>query len=152
MDEAAFITATRFSRQKVVTVCSDRIDFKVPIPAGTIIEWIGNVSPAGNTSLKIKVDIFIEQMSADERQKAISREFSFVALTTRRGLSNLSALTHQRTPICTVHKADTQKLTLQKSLPCSHTSGTHPTFVDTCVPLTHPNEGGRTTWVGHYTG
>ena len=80
MDEAAFITATRFSRQKVVTVCSDRIDFKVPIPAGTIIEWIGKVSHVGNTSLKIKVDIFIEQMYTDERQKAISGEFTFVAI------------------------------------------------------------------------
>ncbi|HKO82793.1 MAG TPA: hotdog domain-containing protein [Chitinophagaceae bacterium] len=28
MDEVAFITATRFSRQRVVTICSDRIDFK----------------------------------------------------------------------------------------------------------------------------
>lgn len=27
MDEAAFITATRFSRQRMVTVSSDRIDF-----------------------------------------------------------------------------------------------------------------------------
>ena len=80
MNEAAFITATRFSRQKVVTVCSDRIDFKVPIPAGTIIVWIGKVSHVGNTSLKIKVDIFIEQMYTDERQKAISGEFTFVAI------------------------------------------------------------------------
>ena len=80
MDEAAFITATRFSRQKVVTVCSDRIDFKVPIPAGTIIEWIGKVSHVGITSLKIKVDIFIEQMYTDERQKPISGEFTFVAI------------------------------------------------------------------------
>ena len=38
MDEVAFITATRFSRQKMVTVSSDRIDFKRPIPHGTIIE------------------------------------------------------------------------------------------------------------------
>lgn len=28
MDEVAFITATRFSRQRMVTVSSDRIDFK----------------------------------------------------------------------------------------------------------------------------
>ncbi|MEO6729821.1 MAG: acyl-CoA thioesterase [Ferruginibacter sp.] len=32
MDEVAVITATRFSRQKMVTVSSDRIDFKKPIP------------------------------------------------------------------------------------------------------------------------
>src|SRR5690606_5815784 len=43
MDEVAFITATRFSRQKIVTVSSDRIDFTHPIPAGTIIEVVGRV-------------------------------------------------------------------------------------------------------------
>ena len=37
MDEVAFITATRFTRKRCVTVSSDRIDFKKPIPAGTII-------------------------------------------------------------------------------------------------------------------
>jgi acyl-CoA hydrolase len=41
MDEVAFITATRFCRMRTVTVSSDRIDFKKPIPAGTIIELVG---------------------------------------------------------------------------------------------------------------
>lgn len=80
MDEVAFITATRFSRQRMVTVSSDRIDFKRPIPAGTIIELVGKVAYLGNTSLKIRVDIFIEQMYSDEREKAISGEFTFVAI------------------------------------------------------------------------
>lgn len=80
MDEVAFITATRFSRKKVVTVSSDRIDFKRPIPAGTIIELIGKVAHVGNTSLKVLVEIFIEEMYSDVRQKAITGTFSFVAL------------------------------------------------------------------------
>ncbi|MBI1836662.1 MAG: acyl-CoA thioesterase [Flavobacteriia bacterium] len=80
MDEVAFIAATRFSRQRMVTVSSDRIDFKKPIPGGTIIELIGKVSYIGNTSLKVKVDIFIEQMYATDREKAVSGEFTFVAI------------------------------------------------------------------------
>jgi len=80
MDEVAFITATRFSRQRMVTVSSDRIDFKKPIPAGTIIELVGRVSYLGNTSLKVRVNIFLEQMYTDEREKAVSGEFTFVAL------------------------------------------------------------------------
>lgn len=80
MDEVAFITATRFSRKKVVTVSSDRIDFKKPIPAGTIIELIGKVAHVGNTSLKVLVEIFTEEMYSDVRQKAITGTFSFVAL------------------------------------------------------------------------
>jgi acyl-CoA hydrolase len=80
MDEVAFITATRFTRKIVVTVSSDRIDFKRPIPAGTIIELIGKVSRVGNTSLDVNVEIFIEEMYSDKREKAISGNFTFVAL------------------------------------------------------------------------
>ncbi|MDD2982368.1 MAG: acyl-CoA thioesterase [Crocinitomicaceae bacterium] len=80
MDEVAFIAATRFSRQRMVTVSSDRIDFKKPIPAGTIIELIGKVTYIGSTSLKVRVDIFVEQMYSIEREKAVSGEFTFVAI------------------------------------------------------------------------
>lgn len=80
MDEVAFIAATRYSRQRMVTVSSDRIDFKKPIPAGTIVELIGKVTYIGNTSLKVRVDIFVEQMYSLERDKAVSGEFTFVAI------------------------------------------------------------------------
>lgn len=80
MDEVAFIAATRFSRQRMVTVSSDRIDFKKPIPHGTIIELIGRVTYLGNTSLKVRVDIYIEQMYSEGREKAITGDFTFVAI------------------------------------------------------------------------
>lgn len=80
MDEVAFITATRFTRKKVVTVSSDRIDFTRPIPAGTIIELVGKVAHIGNTSLKVSVEIFIEEMYKEGRQKAITGTFTFVAI------------------------------------------------------------------------
>ncbi len=80
MDEVAFITATRFSRQKMVTVRSDKIDFTVPIPAGTIIELVGHIIHIGRTSLKVQVDIFIEKMYQEGREKAISGTFTLVAI------------------------------------------------------------------------
>ena len=80
MDEVAFITATRFCRQRVVTVSSDRIDFKQSIPAGTIIELVGNVIEIGNTSMKVQVEIFVEQMYSTKREKAITGNFTFVAI------------------------------------------------------------------------
>jgi len=80
MDEVAFITATRFSRQIMVTVSSDRIDFKKAIPAGTIVELIGQVVHVGNTSLKVKVEIYIEQMYAEGRELAVHGDFTFVAI------------------------------------------------------------------------
>lgn len=80
MDEVAFITATRFTRMKMVTVSTDKIDFNVPIPSGTIIELVGRVIKLGNTSLDIKVDIYIELMNSDKRELAITGLFKFVAV------------------------------------------------------------------------
>ncbi|RZJ46266.1 MAG: acyl-CoA thioesterase [Chryseobacterium sp.] len=80
MDEVAFITATRFARKRVVTVSSDKIDFKKPIPAGTIVELVGRVSHVGKTSMKVNVEIYTEQMYSYEREKAIVGDFTFVAI------------------------------------------------------------------------
>ena len=80
MDETAFITATRFSRQRMVTVSSDRVDFKKPVPAGTIAELIGTVKSVCNSSLVIRVEVFIEEMYKDERVKAMEGTFTMVAI------------------------------------------------------------------------
>ena len=90
MDEVAFIAATRFTRKKVVTVSSDKIDFTRPIPGGTIIELIGRVTYIGTTSLKVKVDIFIEEMYSDVRVKAITGMFTFVAVDENKRPVNIS--------------------------------------------------------------
>jgi len=80
MDEVAFITATRYSRQKYVTVSSDKIDFKCPIPSGTIIEIVGEVVHVGNSSIKINVSIYVEEMYCETRQKAVEGIFTLVAV------------------------------------------------------------------------
>ncbi|MEZ5014506.1 MAG: acyl-CoA thioesterase [Chitinophagales bacterium] len=80
MDEIAFITATRFSRQKMVTVSSDRVDFKKPVPAGTIAELIGIVKQVGTTSLVVRVEVYIEHMYTDDREKAMEGIFTMVAI------------------------------------------------------------------------
>lgn len=80
MDEVSFICATRFCRLPLVTVSTDRIDFKHPIPAGSIVELIGRVVKVGNTSLKVEVDVFVEGMYEAGRERAISGAFSFVAI------------------------------------------------------------------------
>lgn len=80
MDEVAFITATRFSRKKMVTVSSSKIDFTKPIPADTIIEIIGKVIRVGNTSLDVEVEIYKEEMYKESRELAITGIFTFVAI------------------------------------------------------------------------
>ncbi len=84
MDEVAFICATRFTKKRMVTVSSDRVDFNHPIPAGTIADFTANVMEVGTTSLKVKVEIFLEEMYSDKRYKAIDGVFTFVAIDSDR--------------------------------------------------------------------
>lgn len=80
MDEASFICATRFSRKKVVTVSTDKIDFTEPIPQGTLVELIAKIVKVGNTSCVVQVDIFMENMYEEGRKKAVTGFFTFVAI------------------------------------------------------------------------
>ena len=80
MDEVAFMTATRFARKSFVTVSCDRIDFKKPIPADTLVELIGRVKYVGNSSLKVNVQVFVEEMYDEIREKAVSGDFTLVAI------------------------------------------------------------------------
>jgi acyl-CoA hydrolase len=80
MTETAFMTATRYSRKRFVIVSSDRIDFKKPIPIGTLVELVGRVHEVGNTSIKIKVDLFLEKMDSEFREKVVAGVFTLVAL------------------------------------------------------------------------
>lgn len=80
MDDVSFITATRFCRQKFVTVSTDKVSFKKAIPFATIIEAIGRVEHVGNTSIRINVKVFVEEMYSDKRDLAIEGSFTMVAV------------------------------------------------------------------------
>jgi acyl-CoA hydrolase len=64
----------------MLTVSSDRIDFKKPIPAGTIVELIGKVSKIGNTSLDVKVKFISSKCTAIIERRPYLGTLLFVAL------------------------------------------------------------------------
>lgn len=80
MDEVSFIAATRFSRKSIVTVSSDKIDFKHPVPAGTIVELIASIVEVGRTSIRVEVNMLVESMYQDGQEVAITGYFTFVAI------------------------------------------------------------------------
>ncbi|QTH64122.1 acyl-CoA thioesterase [Psychrosphaera ytuae] len=80
MDEIAFVSATRFCRKPLVTISSNRVDFKEPIPEGTIVELVASIANIGRTSIVVEVNVFVEGMYQDDKHKAISGSFKFVAL------------------------------------------------------------------------
>ncbi len=80
MDRAGFIAATRFARRTMVTVAVDRIEFKVPVRAGQMVELVARVTEVGRTSLTTGIEMFVEDLLSGERRLATTGRFVFVAL------------------------------------------------------------------------
>jgi len=80
MDEVAYITAIRYCRQELVTVSADSIQFKKPVPEGTIIELIGSVEKVNNATLVIRVRVFAESFRSDETEIITEGLFKFAAI------------------------------------------------------------------------
>ncbi|ULT40314.1 acyl-CoA thioesterase [Niabella defluvii] len=80
MTETAFMTATRFSRKSFVIKSCEQVEFIRPVPAASLVELIGYVEKVGNTSLRIHVDLFLEKMLEEGREKVVSGSFTLVAI------------------------------------------------------------------------
>ncbi len=66
MDQAAFVAATRHAKRKVVTVHADAVDFKRPVPLGSIVELVARVVGVGRTSMRVEVEMWVEPVSERE--------------------------------------------------------------------------------------
>lgn len=80
MDEVAYITAMRFTKKKMVTVSSEKVQFLLPIKSGAIVEIIGKVSKVKNVTIEIHVEIYLEDMYSNLRQKVVKAFFTFAAI------------------------------------------------------------------------
>jgi acyl-CoA hydrolase len=80
MDHAGWVAATRYARRTMVTVASDRVEFKVPVYAGQLVELVARVTKVGRTSVTVAVDMFAEEVASGARRLATSGSFVFVAI------------------------------------------------------------------------
>jgi len=90
MDEVAYITATRLTRQKMFTVKVDKIEFLKPINPDSIIEIVGKVEKAGAAKVYIKVEVFTEEMYGSKREKAIESHFVFAQFNEQKKPTRIS--------------------------------------------------------------
>ena len=58
----------------------DHTEFRKPVPESSLVEFIGKVKSIGNTSLKVSVEVFSEEMYAERRELCVLGEFSLVAI------------------------------------------------------------------------
>ena len=66
MDHAGWGAATRFAHRTMVTVAMDRVEFKVPVHAGQLVELVARVTHAGHTSVTVGVDMYAEEIATGD--------------------------------------------------------------------------------------
>ena len=80
MDKAAGYAAMRRARNVVVTAAIERIDFRVAVLQGDLVELVATVESVGRTSLRVRVDVFREDAIGDSRELCTSGYFIVVAV------------------------------------------------------------------------
>jgi acyl-CoA hydrolase len=91
MDKVAFITASRYARKSMVTASSEKVDFKLPVSTGQLVEVVGRVIKRGNTSVTVGVQLFAEDLLSGDRQLCSEGHFVLVAVDANNKPVNLDA-------------------------------------------------------------
>ncbi|MDY0102412.1 MAG: acyl-CoA thioesterase [Lentimicrobium sp.] len=80
MDEVAYVTATRFLHQHMVTVSVEHVKFLKPILSGNIIEIIGRMVNVGSVKVQVNVEVWISENKSDKNKKCAEGIFYFSML------------------------------------------------------------------------
>jgi acyl-CoA hydrolase len=79
-DEAAAVAAVKHSRQRVVTVGMDRMDFLVPIYIGELVTFKATVNAAWRSSMEVGVRVEAEDPRTGNRRHTNTAYLTMVAL------------------------------------------------------------------------
>jgi acyl-CoA hydrolase len=80
MDKTAAVAAIRHSRNDVVTVSIDRVDFREPIHVGDLVILKASVNFVGRTSVEVGVRVEAEDLITGRRRHTNTAYLSFVAI------------------------------------------------------------------------
>ena len=80
MDEAAGIVGTRVARGPVVTAHIESVDFRAPIWQGEAVHVEARLTKIGNTSMRIMVETYRENLMEGVREQSTQAEFVMVAI------------------------------------------------------------------------
>lgn len=80
MDMGAGIVATRTSKKRVTTVAVDKFVFLNPVRVGDIVSCYGKLLGIGNTSMRIKIEVWVLRKITSELIKVTEGIFTFVAI------------------------------------------------------------------------
>jgi acyl-CoA hydrolase len=80
MGKAAFVAASRRARAAVVLATSEKIEFRVPVRVGELVELTARVERVGRSSMTVAVDLVSEALLSGRRSLAVRGSFEMVAV------------------------------------------------------------------------
>ncbi|MBR6728725.1 MAG: acyl-CoA thioesterase [Clostridia bacterium] len=80
IDIAAALTASKHSNHIVATVAMDSLDFKHPVKRGEMVKLKAVLESVGNTSMRIKVTVWAENLQTGKVTLTNEANLVFVAL------------------------------------------------------------------------
>jgi acyl-CoA hydrolase len=95
MDIAGALTCRKHSRCEVATIAVDRIEFKHPVHVGELITITSKMIWAGQTSMKVELEVVAENLKSGATVVTNTAFFTFVALDDAGKPANVPALIAQ---------------------------------------------------------
>lgn len=80
MDNAAGLTAARFSHGRAVTVAMDGMQFHEPVKVGDEVSVYTEITKVGRTSMTIAVEAWRRERFSEAANRVTQAEFTFVAI------------------------------------------------------------------------
>ena len=80
MDKAAGVAAIRRAGGTAVTAAVDSLQFRVPIREGELVELFSEVESVGRTSMRVRVEVNVEDPKSGDKRLCTVGYFTMVAI------------------------------------------------------------------------
>ena len=80
IDITAGIAAHRHCNRVCVTASVNNVSFDIPVKLGDVVTLEGRVSRAFNSSIEVHVDVWVENLSGNQKRKCNTAILTFVAV------------------------------------------------------------------------
>ncbi|MDX1588659.1 MAG: acyl-CoA thioesterase [Oleiphilaceae bacterium] len=95
MDLAAGATAGRLAQGRTATVAMDRMEFLSPVRVGSEVSFYTSLEDVGSSSMKIHVEVWTRDPTAQKARKVTDALFVFVAIDEKGRIRQVPAHTGQ---------------------------------------------------------
>lgn len=80
LDRVAYVVSARHCHRNCVTASIDRMDFLAPVHVGDLVEWLGQLTYVGRTSMEVWIQVTAEALYGEARRKVGEAFLTMVAL------------------------------------------------------------------------